>query len=67
MQLDNLLAPSPQANTSLALDFLQEMFTNDVWHLVAVHLHGTVETKSFGLDKRGEVRAWLDAKQGAGK
>jgi virulence-associated protein E len=64
MQPDNSLAPSPQPNINLALDFLQEMFTNDVWHLVAVHLRGTVETKSFGLDKRDEVRAWLEAKQG---
>jgi Virulence-associated protein E-like domain len=63
MQLDNSLAKPPQSNISLSLDFLQEMFTNEVWHLVAVHLRGTVETKSFGLDKRGEVRAWLDAKQ----
>jgi hypothetical protein len=64
MQLENLLAPSPQPSISLALNFLQKMFTNDVWHLVAVHLRGTVESKSFGLDKRGKVRAWLDAKQG---
>jgi Virulence-associated protein E-like domain len=64
MQLDNLLAKPPQPNITQSLDFLQEMFTNDVWHLVAVHLRGTVETKSFGLDKRGEVRKWLNAKQG---
>lgn len=63
MQPDSLLAPSPQPNLNQTLLFLQEMFTNDVWHLVAVHLRGTVESKSFGLDKRWEVRGWLYAKQ----
>jgi hypothetical protein len=63
MQPDNLLAGPPQPNIDIALRYLQEMLTNDVWHLVAAQLRGTMETKSFGLNKRGEVHNCFNAKR----
>ena len=63
MQSNIILAPTAQPEVNRALDFLHELFVNDVWHFVSTDPAGMVEARSFGLNRRAEVRDWLLAKQ----
>jgi RepB DNA-primase N-terminal domain len=51
-------------NTGQTIDFLEALYPNNIWHLVAIFPEGRVEARSFSRRERKEALVWLNALQG---
>lgn len=54
----------PIGQTSVAIDFLNQMLPHQPWHLVAISLSGKVEARAFSAQENVEAAAWIGARQG---
>jgi len=50
-------------NTGEAVSFLERMYPNGPWHLVAITYDGKVEASSFVCNEAGEMADWINVRQ----
>ncbi|MGZ9724343.1 hypothetical protein [Rhizobium miluonense] len=53
-----------EGNTDGAIEFLDEMFSGQRRHLVAISQTGRVEARTFFARESEELREWIDVRQG---
>jgi hypothetical protein len=60
---DYLVEAENADNTSEAISFLERMYPEGPWHLVAINFDGKIEARSFRRSETAEMADWINIRQ----